>query len=33
VPITAPAVRQQMTRAPRPMPFVSRDIAPQRRSA
>lgn len=33
VPVTAPVMRQQGIRAPRPMPFISRDIAPQRRSA
>ena len=33
VPIPVPAVRQHVTRVPRPMPFVSRDMAPQQRSA
>jgi hypothetical protein len=32
VPVTAP-VRQPVIRAARPLPFVSRDIAPQERSA
>ena len=33
VTVTAPAVRQQAARAPRALPFVGRDIAPQQRSA
>jgi hypothetical protein len=33
VPIPVPAARQQVTRTSRPMPFVSRDMAPQQRSA
>jgi hypothetical protein len=28
VPIAAPVARQNVTRAPRPMPFLSRNIAP-----
>ena len=33
VTVTAPAPRRQVSRGSRPMPFVSRDIAPQQRSA
>ena len=31
--VTAPVARHQVSRGPRPMPFVSRDMAPQQRSA
>lgn len=33
VPVTAPVARHQVARVARPMPFISRDIAPQQRSA
>ena len=33
VTVTAPVIRQQATRGSRALTFVSRDIAPQRRSA
>ena len=33
VPVTVPVTRQHVTRGPRALPFVSRDIAPQQRSA
>ena len=33
VPVTARAMRQNVTRSPRPMPFVSRDMAPRQRLA
>jgi hypothetical protein len=33
VPVTAPAGRRSAARSSRPLPFVSRDIAPHRHSA
>ena len=33
VPVTAPVARRPVPRTARPLPFVSRDIAPERRSA
>ena len=33
VPVTAPVIRQQATRGPRPLRMMSRDIGPEQRSA